>query len=207
MTTIGDLRHRVTLQQIVATSDGHTWRDVATLWASVTGGAGGREFQTARQARATLTDQIIIRHRDGITPDMRILHRDRVLSITQPPIDPDGRRRWLFLFCEEIALRVRVTFTRTESTYDSATDTDSSPVTTSTTGYATATEVDADAYRRLSLTHINAITLFFAPDVAGEVPLAGDTVVWGGATVTVAECKEYAPEGVAISATVVCRRG
>jgi SPP1 family predicted phage head-tail adaptor len=204
---IGDLRHRIVVQQIIATPDGHAWSDVATLWACVTGGAGGREFQTARQSRATLTDQIEIRYRPGITQDMRILHGDRVLSIAQPPIDPDGRRKRHLIFCEEIAVRLRVTFTRTTSAYDSATDTDSSPVTTSITGFASAAAADVDAYRRLGLTHTTAVSLFFSPDTVGQVPAAGDTVVWSGVAMTVAESKTFAPEGVPVSATLVCRRG
>lgn len=102
----GQLRHRVTVQRKVQTPDGQggqstTWRDVASCWASIDG-RGGREFQTAKQTRATLTDEVTIRYRPGITAAMRIVHRDRVLSIAQPPMDPDGRQRELHLFCEAI---------------------------------------------------------------------------------------------------------
>lgn len=204
---IGDLRHRIVVQQIIATPDGHAWNDVATLWACVTGGAGGREFQTARQSRATLTDQIEIRYRPGITQDMRILHGDRVLSIAQPPIDPDGRRKRHLIFCEELAsAAVSVTITRTTSTYDSATDTDSAPTTTTITGFASASAPDLEAYRQLGLTHTTAVTLFFTPDRVGALPIVGDRITWGGATVTVAQSKTFAPEGVAVSATLVCKR-
>lgn len=103
---IGQRRHRVTIQQTVTSPDGQggntkLWRDVATVWASVEG-RGGREFQTARQTRATLTDEVGIRFRDDVASDMRVIHRNRVLSIVQPPMDPTGRRRDLLLFCEMI---------------------------------------------------------------------------------------------------------
>lgn len=102
----GFLRHRVTIQALVETPDGQggksvSWSNLVTVWASVTG-RGGKEFQTAKQTRATLTDEVHMRYRAGITPDMRIVHDGRVLSIAQPPYDPDGRRRELVLFCEGI---------------------------------------------------------------------------------------------------------
>jgi SPP1 family predicted phage head-tail adaptor len=104
---IGKLRHRVIIQEKVLTPDGQggnsqSWREFATVWASVES-QGGREFQTARQTRATLTDQVVMRYRAGITSDMRIVHRGRILAIARPPMDPDGRERELLLFCEEIS--------------------------------------------------------------------------------------------------------
>ncbi|HEY4133502.1 MAG TPA: hypothetical protein VGM50_22980 [Gemmatimonadaceae bacterium] len=99
-----------------------------------------------------------------------------------------------------------ITFTRVSSTYDSATDTSSAPTTLTIAGYAVETDGDRDTYRRLELTHETAVTLFFSPNEIDDVPLSGDTAVWAGKTVTVAERKAFAPDGVAIAATVVCRR-
>lgn len=102
----GALRARIRIQQRAESSDGQggtalSWADVCQAWASISG-RGGREFQTAKQTRSALTDEIHIRYRPGITAAMRVVTANRVLSIAQPPYDPDGRRRELVLFCEEI---------------------------------------------------------------------------------------------------------
>lgn len=102
----GTLNRQVTLQRAVPAGDGQggttrTWTDVAATWAAISA-RGGKEFQTAKQTRATLTDEVRIRYRTGITADMRVVYGTRVLSIAQPPIDVDARHEQLLLLCEEI---------------------------------------------------------------------------------------------------------
>lgn len=102
----GQLRTRVTLQSLSTADDGqggktNTWVDVTTTWAAVSA-KGGREFQTAKQTRATLTDEVRLRYRPGITSKMRLVVGGRVLSIVGPPIDVDLRHRELILLCEAI---------------------------------------------------------------------------------------------------------
>lgn len=102
----GKLRSRVRFQSASTTPDGQggvtkSWVDQFTVWASVSG-TGGRTFQTAKQSRATLTDEVRIRYRSGITPDMRLIVGARVLKIAQPPIDVESRHREMVLLCEEI---------------------------------------------------------------------------------------------------------
>lgn len=100
----------------------------------------------------------------------------------------------------------QITFEFTRTDYDSATDTSSNPVTVGIAGQAIEVDGDKDTYRRLELTHETGVTFFFSPTTIGEVPLAGYSALWNGKRVTVLERKAFAPDGIAIAATVVCRR-
>jgi len=103
---IGPLRHRVTLQQRATGVDPYgqpvdTWQDVATVWAQVED-LRGREFLEAKQAPGSeVTTRIRMRYRDGVTPDMRAVHKDRVLQVVAV-LDPDGRATRLELMCAEV---------------------------------------------------------------------------------------------------------
>lgn len=103
----GQLRTRVTIQSRSQSDDGqagttNTWVDVVTVWGAVSS-KGGREFQTAKQTRATLTDEVRIRYRSDIAANMRVVVLGGpVLSIVAPPIDVDRRHRELILLCETI---------------------------------------------------------------------------------------------------------
>lgn len=103
--SIGDLRCRVTIQRQERVSDGrggwHTdWVPVGTCWAAI---HALRPYERilAQQTQAAATHMVIIRYREGITASMRLLHNGRFLYLQGPPVDPDGRRRWLQLLCEE----------------------------------------------------------------------------------------------------------
>ena len=102
---MGDLRCRVTFQRQQKVPDGRggwttQWVDDVTVWAAVTG-LRPYERIVAQQTQSAATHQVIIRYRKGITADMRLVHDGRYLYLQGPPIDPDGRRRWLQLLCEE----------------------------------------------------------------------------------------------------------
>jgi len=101
---IGQLRHRVTLQQAVEQDDGYggrtvTWQDVATVWAAVEPLRGDERYR-AQQVRAQLSHRVTIRYRPGVRPGMRVVYGGRLLAITAV-IDPEERHERLELLCEE----------------------------------------------------------------------------------------------------------
>lgn len=104
MNAIAGMRERVTLQSPMRSADGAggadvSWTDAATVWAKVEEGAGSERLTGERlAARAALT--LTIRHRAGLTTEMRALWNARVLNI-RAVRDRDGRKRFLTLECEE----------------------------------------------------------------------------------------------------------
>lgn len=101
---IGEMRHRITLQQPMEADDGHkghtvSWQDLATLWASVEP-LSGREYFYSHQIKAEVTHRVKIRYREDITVKMRIKHRDRVLEI-ESILDKKERREELEILCRE----------------------------------------------------------------------------------------------------------
>lgn len=104
MNAIAGMRERVTLQSPMRAADGAggadvSWTDVKTVWAKVEEGAGGERLTGERfAARADIT--LTIRHRLGVTTEMRALWNGRVLNI-RAVRDKDGRKRFLTLDCEE----------------------------------------------------------------------------------------------------------
>lgn len=102
--TIGDMRHRVVLQQVVRTSDGgggaaETWSTVAELWAAVRP-ISGDERVAADALSGQLTHEVWVRHRTGVTPSMRFLFGSRILDI-RAVIDAEGRGYRLKCLCQE----------------------------------------------------------------------------------------------------------
>lgn len=103
------LKHRVTIQKSNLTGDGmgggtHTWSDVATTWGNVTTSSPSNtlnvEEWTSDQFRTTRYYMVILRYCDGITTDMRLLHRNRVLDILSI-IDINERNLEIRLYCRE----------------------------------------------------------------------------------------------------------
>lgn len=76
---IGNLRHRVVIQQPVETQDANTgavnvsWSTFATVWASIEP-LSAREFVAAQAEASKVTARIKIRYRTGVTAKMRIYH-------------------------------------------------------------------------------------------------------------------------------------
>ncbi len=100
----GKLRHRVTVEQPTASSDGYggstvSWTTFATAWAAVEP-LSGREYFQAQQAQAAVTHKVTMRYLSGVTPRMRVKHGSRLLTIVSA-IDTDERHRELVLMCEE----------------------------------------------------------------------------------------------------------
>lgn len=101
---IGELRHRLTLQQPVRTADGGggagvVWADLADLWGSVEP-LSGRETPAAERAQATVSHRIRLRYRTDVAPAMRFRLGARLFNI-RSVIDEGERRRWLVCLCEE----------------------------------------------------------------------------------------------------------
>jgi SPP1 family predicted phage head-tail adaptor len=101
---IGQMRERVTLQAPVRLPDGAggadaAWDAGATVWAKVEE-RGGEERAAGERLAAEARLRVTIRHRSGVTAEMRALWNGRALEITGIR-DPDGRKRFLVLDCEE----------------------------------------------------------------------------------------------------------
>ena len=82
----GRLRERVTIQQATATRNRigetvQTWGAFAEVWASVDG-LSGREVLQSGQQRAEVTHRVGMRYVDGMTQQMRLSWRGRILEIT-----------------------------------------------------------------------------------------------------------------------------
>jgi SPP1 family predicted phage head-tail adaptor len=77
-TTVGQLRHRVTIQRLdESTRDAAgqvvpAWVDVATVFAAVVP-VSGRELFASQQVQANVTHKVTMRHREGVTPKQRVV--------------------------------------------------------------------------------------------------------------------------------------
>lgn len=81
----GDLRHRVTLQKYVETTDEdgfitQTWQNIATVWASVEN-LYGREYWEAAAIQKENTVKFTIRYRADIDQTMRIVFGGKIYNI------------------------------------------------------------------------------------------------------------------------------
>ena len=102
---IGELRHRVTIQEKTVTIDAYggevvTWGTVATVWAAVEP-LSGREFLEGRRQENEINHRIRIRHREGLTPSMRVWWQSRAFDV-ETVIERESRRREIWLMCREI---------------------------------------------------------------------------------------------------------
>ena len=103
----GRLRHRVTIQQLVAGSPPQTetgepnevWADVATVWGSVDP-LNGRELFAAQEHDSEVTVRIRIRYRSDVTHLMRVSFDSKLYDI-RAVIDPQSIHRELQLLCTE----------------------------------------------------------------------------------------------------------
>ncbi len=100
----GDLRHRVTIESGVRTSDdagGSTieWQPVAKVWAAIWSRTVDEAFALDRVA-GTATHDIWIRYRSDVSPDMRIRLGTRIFDVLGA-IDVEDRGTWLKCPSEE----------------------------------------------------------------------------------------------------------
>ncbi len=100
------LRQQVVLQSVTATRDRigglvESWATTATVRAEVRQ-ASGREVWYRGQLAAQAGWTITIRHRAGITTKMRVVYGGRTFEVRMAR-DPDERRQWIELTCDEVA--------------------------------------------------------------------------------------------------------
>ncbi len=97
--------HRLMLEAPSETPDGFggkitTWSLVAEIWGELRALFGDEQLDGDRLA-AKSTHLVVIRHRDGLTPDMRFRFAGRSFAI-RAILDRDGRKRHLECRCEEV---------------------------------------------------------------------------------------------------------
>ncbi len=102
--SIGDLRHKIQIQEPIRSEDGGgggeiAWRYVAEVWAKIVP-ISGREDVNAEKRRGRISHMVTLRWRQGVRPTQRIVHGTRVLHI-ESVNDPGERRRWLICGCVE----------------------------------------------------------------------------------------------------------
>ncbi len=108
--TAGHLRHRCTIQtwtetegdlgQAVKTPQTFKYRVPFRVVELM-----GRELFNAQQMQPDSTIAAIARWIPGVTSKMQLVWHDgddsRTLAIAAPPINPDGKKRWMVLLCKE----------------------------------------------------------------------------------------------------------
>lgn len=102
----GKLRHRIIIQQRAQVQDEDSgemidgWADWprpgAKHWASIEP-LSARDFIAARAVQSQVTGRIVLRHREGLVPTMRILYRNKIYSIHGVLPDPDSGLEYLTL--------------------------------------------------------------------------------------------------------------
>jgi len=97
--------HHLALETPVTTPDGFggsltTWTLAADLWGELRAEFGNESFDEDRLS-ARITHTVVIRYRDGLSPDMRFRLGNRSFAI-RSILERGGRRRFLECRCEEI---------------------------------------------------------------------------------------------------------
>jgi SPP1 family predicted phage head-tail adaptor len=101
-TRIGELRHRLTIEQSARTDDegggaALIWSTVAEVWGAVEAVSGAERFATDRVTGSAMYE-ITIRYREGVAPSMRFRRDDEIFEILSV-LDEGGRRRFLTCKC------------------------------------------------------------------------------------------------------------
>lgn len=102
----GLLRHRVQLQAAVEArvsskvNPQKTYATYATVYAAINP-MSGREFWNARQVDADVTGRVVIRFRTDVQAKHKIVFGTRTFEIASPPMDMDGKRRYLEMIVKE----------------------------------------------------------------------------------------------------------
>lgn len=100
----GRLRHRITIQEPVESSDGMggvttTWNTFATIWANIRP-LRGREYIAAQQTQSGITHKIEIRYLENLTPKKRVKWNSRYFDI-ESVLDVFERNKQMDLMCVE----------------------------------------------------------------------------------------------------------
>jgi len=99
------MRERITIQAPTRTGDDGggvtvSWNTYATLWAEALLSRGEESLVAAQHNSRTIA-RLIIRHHEGISTEMRVLHGGRTYNIRAVLFDYETRDRTI-LQCEEI---------------------------------------------------------------------------------------------------------
>lgn len=99
-----DLRHRIKIQVRSQVADGQggfqeTWADHLSVWSNIKPVSATERF-FSQKLEQNITHKITIRFNSTINSAMRVLYQGRVFKI-EGAFDPDERKRWLQLNCEE----------------------------------------------------------------------------------------------------------
>jgi len=103
----GKLRHKVTIQSLVAGSPQQkpsgepdtAWTDLLTCWASVEP-LKGRELFAAQEHHSEIEVRVRIRYRSGLNAAMRVVFEGLYYNIAAI-LDPELRHRELELLCKQ----------------------------------------------------------------------------------------------------------
>lgn len=101
---IGDLRHRLILEQVVRQDDGsggsdETWEALVELWAALRP-SSGHEREISDQISGNVSHEIWVRYRAGVKPEMRFRSDGRVFEV-RAVIDVGERGQFLKCLVEE----------------------------------------------------------------------------------------------------------
>lgn len=102
----GKLRHRVEIQQPVETQDPDTgaadvsWELYAERWAEYVA-QSVREFIAAAAVQSEVKGRFTVRADEGITADMRVIHRGKAYAILGVVPDPDSGLEYMTLAVSE----------------------------------------------------------------------------------------------------------
>lgn len=107
MRRVGRLKYKIALLRKVEELDSlgrqkresANWQLVATVWAEVRD-VSAVEIEKAKQMVGTASTAIAIRYREGVTMQMRVRFRGRVMEI-RSVLDSDSSQRELILLCGE----------------------------------------------------------------------------------------------------------
>ena len=102
--SIGDLRSRLCIEAPVADPDGgggvtRTWALVAEVWGAIRPVSGNETF-AADGVSGRVSHEIWIRHRTGVSPEMRVSYGARIFEI-RAAMDWGERHRFLRCLVEE----------------------------------------------------------------------------------------------------------
>lgn len=103
----GRLRHRVRIEQRTLSQNElgevlEDWQEVATVWAAIEP-LSGRELIAAQQVNSKVTARLVIRYRNDLLPEMRLVHHKQGLDIIYNPVafleDKDSGLEYLTIPC------------------------------------------------------------------------------------------------------------
>lgn len=102
--SVSTLRHRIIIQNVTRVRDAmggwtESWGTFATVWADVHA-MSAREVNFSESLGHRVTHRVTMRYLADIASDMRISFDNRILDI-QGFRNPDGRKRFLEVMCEE----------------------------------------------------------------------------------------------------------